>query len=425
MTGNPRRLRIGVFMPSLAGGGLERVMLAIASGLAARGHAVSLLPCRHEGRLAGALPTNVRLESLEPSASWQGRLAALRADPGSALALFRPFLLAPKAPKPLPFLPALARWLATTRPDALIACTPEENLVALQARRLARTSTRLVLTEHSTFSIAVRHAHTMSYRTLPALMARQYRFADAVVAVSTGVADDLSRTIGLPRHRIRVIHNPVVPPDVAERAAAAVDHPWLRPGESPMVLAVGRLAAPKDFPTLLRAFARLRRDRPVRLIILGEAGDARATAKRSKQLLDLARELGVPADIALPGYVDNPFAWMARASVLAVSSRWEGLCNVIAEALACGCPVVSTDCPSGPAEILEGGRWGRLVPVGDEAAMAAAIAATLDSPPDAAELRRRGAAFSVDAAVGHYERLLFHLIGHPIPTLAVPESQSV
>jgi glycosyltransferase involved in cell wall biosynthesis len=212
------------------------------------------------------------------------------------------------------------------------------------------------------------------------------------------VAQDLSTATGIPRERISTIYNPVVPPELLTRAKAPLEHPWFEPDSPPVLLGVGRLSAQKDFPTLLRAFARVRRLRPARLIILGEG-------KRPgyrPELLALARELGVGEDVQLPGFAENPYAYMARASVFVMSSAWEGLPSVLVEALACGCPVVSTDCPSGPREILQGGRYGRLVPVGDAEALAKAILATLDAPPDGEMLRTRGAEFSVGASTQRY-----------------------
>ena len=179
-----------------------------------------------------------------------------------------------KPPKSVPYLLALADWLRRERPDGLIACMPQENLAALMARDLAGTRTRVLLTEHNTLSAMVQRARSINYRALPPLIGHAYRRADAVVAVSTGVADDLAATTGLPRRLIDVIHNPAVPPDVDALAAEPVEHPWLQPGEPPVVLGVGRLVPQKGFVTLLRAFAEVRRQRPARLVILGE-GPAR------------------------------------------------------------------------------------------------------------------------------------------------------
>jgi len=190
----------------------------------------------------------------------------------------------------------------------------------------------------------------------------------------------------------------VVGAEMLEKARAPLEHPWFAPGAPPVVLGVGRLAPQKEFPTLIRAFARVRSQRPARLMILGEG----KTPDRRAALLALAGELGIAEDVALPGFQPNPFAYMARASLFVLSSAWEGLPGVLVQALACGCPVVSTDCPSGPAEILEQGEYGRLVAVGDEAALAEAIGSTLDNPPERDKLRARGADFSIDLSVDRH-----------------------
>jgi glycosyltransferase involved in cell wall biosynthesis len=182
-------------------------------------------------------------------------------------------------------------------------------------------------------------------------------------------------------------------------ARAAVDHPWLVAGGPPVVLGVGKFKLQKDFALLIRAFARVRGSRPARLIILGDG-------PRRDELEGLVNRFGLTADVALPGVVDNPYAWMSRASVFVLSSAWEGLPGVLIEAMACGCPVVSTDCPSGPAEILDRGKFGSLVPVGDEQAMADAILATLANPPSGESLRVRARLFSIDVAVTRYLELL-------------------
>jgi glycosyltransferase involved in cell wall biosynthesis len=198
-----------------------------------------------------------------------------------------------------------------------------------------------------------------------------------------------------------------VTPALLHKAAEPAPHPWLSEPGPPVVLGVGRLSAAKDFGLLVEAFGLLRQRRQARLVILGQDKNAAKTARRQEEFRDSAARHGAEADVAFPGFSDNPFAWMAHAGALAVSSRHEGFCNVIAEALACGCPVVSTDCPSGPSEILEGGRWGRLVPVGDAPAMALALTATLAETPDRDALRRRAQAFSLSAAVDRYAELLF------------------
>jgi glycosyltransferase involved in cell wall biosynthesis len=230
---------------------------------------------------------------------------------------------------------------------------------------------------------------------LRSLARRAYRRADALIATSQGVAEDLARILAPPQPPIVAIPNPVPIAEIEEKARAPLAHPWLASGAPPILLAVGKLKRQKGYPTLIRAFARVRARRPVRLLILGE-GEERRKLER------LARELGVERDVALPGFAENPWAWMARASVLAHSSAWEGFSNVIAEALACGCPVVSTDCASGPSEILDHGAFGTLVPVADDRALAQALLESLEKPRDPARLRARAACFSVETAVDRY-----------------------
>jgi glycosyltransferase involved in cell wall biosynthesis len=267
------------------------------------------------------------------------------------------------------------------------------NLLALWARRLARTDTRVVVSEHVPPSVNV-GTHPLK-RGLPALIRRFYPAADAVVAVATALADDLARVGRLPRARVEVIHNPVVTEALLERSRRRPDHPWFA-NDVPVVLGIGRLVAQKDFATLIDAFAAVRRARPARLLILGEGPDRAALEAK-------VAALGLTDDVAMPGFVPDPPAYLAHADVFALSSVYEGLPVVLIEALACGCPVVSTDCPTGTDEVLEGGRHGRLVPVGDAPALADAILATLQAPPDRAALARRGADFSLEAIVPRYE----------------------
>jgi glycosyltransferase involved in cell wall biosynthesis len=225
-----------------------------------------------------------------------------------------------------------------------------------------------------------------------------------VVAISQGVAASVAAVAGVPPERIVTIPIPIDGAAIRRQGAMPLEHPWLAPGAPPLILAVGKLKPQKDFETLVRAFARLRASRPANLMILGE-GERRAS------LVALVQHLGLGASVSLPGFAGNPYAWMARARLFVLSSRWEGFSNVLAEALAVGCPVVSTDCPSGPAELLEGGALGPLVPVGDPAALAAAMASCLDHPCDRDRLMARAAVFSVERAAERYLALLQQVTG--------------
>ena len=231
-----------------------------------------------------------------------------------------------------------------------------------------------------------------------------WRFADAVVTNSPTVAAELKRIAPQIAPRVRVIRNPVVWPDLAARAAEPVDHPWMSDDRVPVVLAAAGLRPVKDHATLLRAFALVAAERIVRLVIIGDG------AERDR-LLELARELGIADRFDLPGFQRNPFAWMARADVFVMSSIFEGAPNALVQALACGTTVVSTDCPGGTREILGDGRWGALTPVGDHAALAAAISEALENPMAPSGLMGRANEFSAESSISGYESVIVEVLG--------------
>ena len=370
------RRHLALFILGLAGGGAQRRMMTLAHAFAARGHKVDLVVVRSQDPPRQEISPLVRLVALDP---WWTHLPWVKKG-GWALAS----------------IPALARYLRRERPAALLSCCHLVNVAAPWARALARVRTRLVLRISNHMS---RSALNIQKRFELWQVRHFYPWADAIITNSHGVADDVACVTGLPREHITMIYGPVVTPELQEKLRAPLDHPWFAPGSPPVLLAVGRLVAQKDFPTLLKAFARVRAVRPVRLVILGEG-------KKRTKLEVLARKLGVAADVDLPGFVLNPFPYMMRASVFVLSSAWEGLPGVLIEAMACGCPVVSTDCPSGPAEILGGGAYGPLVPVADDAALAKAILLVLETPPDPERLRAQAALFSVDRATDQYLQVL-------------------
>lgn len=357
--------RIGFFLPSLRGGGAERVMVALANGFADRGIGVDLVLANANGPYRSEVNSAVQVIDLQA-----GRVLAS--------------------------LPGLVGYLRRERPRALLSAMRHANVVAYLATRWSRQSTRLVISEHNTLSQAQKQGGRKGI-VVRALMRPVYSRCHGVVAVSNGVADDLSQQLGLSRDRIQTIYNPVVSDQLAVRSQEPA--PKLANVKRPIILAVGRLTAQKDYPTLLRAVAKLRKSVGANLVILGE-GELRGQLER------LAAELGISDHVTMPGFVENPYAWMRQSDVFVMSSAWEGLPTVLIEAMACGAPVVSTDCPSGPSEILEGGKWGGLVPVGDHEALANAILVSLESEgkPD---VRLRAGTFNVTTAVDNYLQLMF------------------
>lgn len=374
-------MRIAVFIYAMTGGGAQRRTLTLIKGFVERGHQVDLLVVKPKGALHAEIPAAVRCVPLK--SRW------VQCLPGKGLRKLKLYCCRR----------ALADYLRRHGPDVLLSAASHTSLTALAARRLSgagtplvlRVSTHLTASHGGTFNLFNR----MRYLTA----CRRFAEADAVIAVSGDIAEDIAQNTGVAKDRIRTISNPTFSEDMLDKASAPLDHPWFEEGEPPVILGVGRLAARKDFPTLIKAFAAVRSRRPARLVILGE-GSLR------KDLTTLARSLGIATDIDMPGYVGNPLAWMSRASLFVLSSSCEGLPGVLIEAMAAGCRIVSTDCPSGPAEILENGKYGGLVPVGDHVALAGAIETTLDSPHDPQRLRARAADFSVNRAVDDYLEVL-------------------
>ncbi len=242
------------------------------------------------------------------------------------------------------------------------------------------------------------------------MMQRYYHQANAVVAVSKGVERDTRAYLDLPQDMMKTIYNPVAAREIKNLSEESPEHDWFDNRDVPVVLGIGRFVQQKNFPLLVRAFAELRKKRPVRLVLLGGDESSDEQTRHKAELEELADELGVAEDFDMPGYKENPYPYFRRASVFALSSRFEGFGNVLVEALFCGCPVVSTDCPSGPAEILRDGEFGHLVPIDDAKSMADALDAILDEKIDSRMLRARGEEFSVDQAVNNYNELFSRLV---------------
>ncbi|MEL6217267.1 MAG: glycosyltransferase [Pseudomonadota bacterium] len=362
---------ISLLIPTLSGGGSERVCLILAKAFRERGFTVDIVVCRAVGEMLGSVPEGVRLvDSAQPSSlGWVG---------------------------------ATARYIRESRPRTLLAFGEGPAVVAVLARRLTRVPVRVVVSCRNTISVHLKQSPRWRERRALVQASRWLLpWADALTGVSDGVSQDLAEVLGLPPDRVETVYNPVIVPGIEAAKAAAPDHPWLTGAEPgpPVVVTAGRLEPQKDHAHLLEAFAKVAAVRPARLVIFGE-GALRGELEAQVQALGLADR------VALPGFTERPHAAFARADLFVLSSAWEGLPNVLIEAMACGCPVMSTDCPSGPAEILEGGALAPLVPVGDVPAMAEAMLASLDKRPDTTATEARAAAFTVEASVAGYLELL-------------------
>ncbi len=293
----------------------------------------------------------------------------------------------------------LVRYLRRARPGAMLATQGHVNIVAILARMIARVPLRLLVREAITPSVFAKNQTGFKAWATLKLLRIFYPLADCIIAPSQGVMDDLTQELGLPKMGVVVIPNPVLLDSIHQAAQDLPQHPWFDLGSIPVVLGIGRLSAQKDFPTLISAFAKISGHRQARLMILGEGEDR-------PELEKMVAGLHLHGQVELPGFVDNPFAYLKRSAVYVLSSTSEGLPNALLEAMAVGIPVVATDCPSGPREILEGGRWGRLVAVADVDAMAAAIGEALDGLVATAPLSILAERYGVDNIVKRYIEVL-------------------
>lgn len=360
---------VAVYVPSLRGGGAERVMVTLANGFAAQGHRVDLVLTRAEGPYLTEVSDTVRVVDL-------------------------------KKARVLASLLPLVRYLRRERPDAMLSALNHANVVAILARQLARVPTRLLVSERNSLTAISKTGRGWLMRQL---MRRAYPLADGVVAVSRAMALELIEDLALDPRKVTAIPNPLDVESIQRLARCRPDHPWFEPGQPPVVLAVGRLEPQKDYVTLLKAVAQLRAQRDVRLIILGE-GSQREELGRWIARLDLQ------GAVELVGFKDNPFGWMAACDLFVLSSRHEGYPNVLVQAMVCGVPIVSTDCPTGPDEILENGRLGLLVPVGDTGALAKAMSESLDCET-IPEVKVRASEFASSEKVSQY---LIQLLKKPL-----------
>ena len=361
------RVKIGIFLSFSGQGGVERMMLNLAEGLSSMDCSVDLITVKTASAYLNSPLEGIKLVNLGVSHTFGGVMP-------------------------------LVRYLRQHRPAALLAAKDRANIVAVLANAISRTRTRLILRMGTTVSAALEGKRPLKEKLWYTRMRLFYPHANAVVAVSKGVAADLMRNAGLTPSLIHVIPNPVITPKLLNLAEETLNHPWFKDGAPPVILGVGRLTKQKDFPTLIKAFAKVRESFQCRLVILGEGQDR-------PKLEALITDLGIRSDTFLPGFVHNPYPYFKRASLFVLSSVWEGSPNVLTEALALGTPVVSTDCPSGPKEILQGGRFGPLVRVGDAEALSEAILHMLRNPLEKSFLKSAVRDYTLGESTKQYLKL--------------------
>ena len=360
--------KIAIFVSFSGHGGVERMMLNLAEGLAELKCSVDLVLVKARHAQLENLPNAVNIVKLFSDHTFSS--------------LF-----------------ALSGYLKKNRPDALLAAKNRANQVAILARRLSGVNNRIGLRMGTTTTVALQGKSILKKWSWYIPMRWLYPKADEIIAVSKGVAEDLVRITGINSQQITVIANPVITPRVKRLAKTEIDHPWLQKKDLPVILGVGRLTRQKDFPTLIKAFARLHVQQRCRLIILGEGKD-------KQMLINLAEELDVADDLDFPGFVDNPYAYMNSSDLFVLSSIWEGSPNVLTEAMGLGVPVVATDCPSGPREILQEGHFGPLVKMGDVAAMAEAMQTVLANPPQPEFIRQAVEKYTLEYSSKRYLEVL-------------------
>ncbi|MEP3032879.1 MAG: glycosyltransferase [Pseudoruegeria sp.] len=356
-------VRATFFAHDLRAGGAERSVIRLANAMVRRNIPVELVLINRTGAFLSELDPQVSIFELSGNRT--------------ATSIF-----------------SLYRYIKAARPQFIIASMTHINAAVILASLFVLTRPFLIVVEHNQYDMNLVQKSglvRLAYRLAPLL----YRFADVVAGVSEGVRVSVARAMGVSRDTVSVLYNPVVTPELTIKAAEPARHDWLISRDVPVILAVGRLMPSKNYPLMLEAFSKLRSTRPVRLIVLGEG-------KLRPDLESLAGMKGISSDVDFVGFRDNPLAFMKACDVFLMSSDWEGHPTVLIEAMACGAPIVSTDCRSGPGEILCDGSFGRLVPVGDAEALADAVSNALDDPGDPAPRIAHANTFSDDRAVTAY-----------------------
>ena len=362
---NPEK--IVLFVPNLEGGGAERMMVNLVNSFERKGFNANLLLARKTGPYVKLVNKNVKIFDLKIS-----------------------FL------NPL-FLYHLFRFFKKEKPDIVLSAMTLPNVAVLLVKRLAMSSSKVYISERVAMGVQSKNSSSLKETLKPIVARLTYNWADHIIAISNGVSRNLIDTIGISEKKITTIYNPVVTSQLF-KTYPKPSHPFFNMNHR-IILGAGRLVPQKDFKTLIHAFSMLVKQSDIRLIILGDG-------PQKKELAQLIEQLGLSEKISLPGYVEDLFAYMNHASLFVLSSRWEGFGNVLVEAMAMGCPVVSTNCPSGPAEILSDGKYGELVDIENPEALAKAISNALVKDKNEASLKERANAFSSDVISSLYLEIM-------------------
>jgi len=359
---------LAVFLPSLSGGGAERVILQVANKIAERGHRVDMVLASATGAYIGEVSDCVNIIDFKSSKV--------------SLSLLQ-----------------MRSYIKDSSPEVMLSALPHANLVALMSVMLSKVKPRLIISERNTIGIHSIKSQGIKGNLMRYLMRLLYPRSDAIIAVSDGVARSLSEYINISRDSVSIIPNPCNIDRIRCLSNEMINESWFDLNDLPIVVGVGRLTEQKDFSLLIRSFSLALREVEARLLILGE-GELRG------ELEDLAAGLGLNREnFFMPGFKDNPFKYLKRSNVFVLSSKWEGFPNVILQALGCGCSVISTNCQSGPSEILDDGKWGDLVPVGDLEMLSKSIVFRLQNR-NRINVESRCAFFDIDGIVDKYIKVI-------------------
>ena len=367
--------KISLFLPALCGGGAERVFINLAKGFAKRGFHVDFVLAQKEGSYVDEIPNFPELiHVLELNQKQKKTFRTIKS------------------------FPSIIKYLKKEQPEILISGL-HANIPVLFAKKISKVNTRVIITEHNTFSFQNKLL-PKPYKILNLFLTRLiYPYADRILAVSNGVADDLMNVTGLKNEKLMTIYNPIITNEIINKAVSHLDHPWFYPDEPPVIISIGRLSEQKNFKILIRAFAKVCKYKSARLMILGE-GEER------KELEELIRQLNLEDVVCLPGFVSNPYPYLIRSRLFVLSSNWEGLPTVLVEALYCNTPIIATDCHSGPREILQDGKFGTLVPINDENELANEIISELDKKKENIPIESWQPFFE-DTVIDQYLKLIF------------------